>query len=352
MKLANAHAKNLGKIIALLALSAFLALAGCGQKPEGSAVNAGPGETASAGSETAQTKQNGETGGTEEEQSAKRTVYPLTVQDSTGETFVFERAPERIVSTSVAETEILFALGLGDQVVGVSDFDNYPPEVETKPRMGGLLEPNVEAILAANPDLVVTGVTIKESALMEMRRLGLKVFRADPQNVEDVLDNILLFGQIHDRQAEAEALVAKMREDIRKVTEAAARLKPEEKKKVYLEFSPGWTVGRGEFMHELVEMAGGINIAGDLEGWNMVSEEMVIAANPDVIIYAKDLVDHVSGQKLEDIIRSRSGWGQISAIAHDRLVGIDDDILSRPGPRITEALLEIAEGIYPGAVER
>jgi iron complex transport system substrate-binding protein len=347
------RAKRNFNLIWILLMAAMLVLSACGEKPAETASIAGQDVTRPASSASVvSTKSETESGGHADEVQAGRTVYPLTVQDSTGETFTFERAPQRIVSTSVAETEILFALGLGDQVVGVSDYDNYPPEAAAKPKMGNLLEPNVEAILAAEPDLVVTGVTIEKEALAELRRLGLKVFRTDPQSVEDILNTILLFGQIHDKQPEAEALAAKMREDIRKVTEAAAKIKPEERKKVYLEFSPGWTVGRGEFMDELVQMAGGINIAADLEGWNLISEEKVIAADPDVIIFAAELVDETSGKMLEDIIRERKGWDQISAIANGRMVGIDDDLLSRPGPRITEALLQISEGIYPGAVQR
>ncbi len=334
--------------LAILLLAVMLLLAACGNSNSGT--SAEPGPSAPAAAETAGSEAAGQPGGPPADE-AKRTVYPLTVKDSTGAEFTFEKAPERIVSTSVSETEILFALGLGDKVVGVSDYDNFPKEVESKPRMGGVTKPNAEAIIAANPDLVISGISISENALEELRNLGLKVYRTDPKRVEDVLNNILQVGRIADKQPEAEALVANMREEIRKVTEAAATLKPEEKKKVYLEFSPGWTVGKGEFMDELITLAGGINIASDMEGWNKINEEKIIADNPDVILYAKDVTDNKSGKKLEDLIRERDGWDQIKAIADGRMVGLDDDMLSRPGPRITQALLEISKGIYPGLVK-
>jgi len=331
-----------------LTLALAVALAGCGKDNNNSEAspsasqNASPSASASqAASESAPAS----------EAAVKKTEYPLTVKDATGTEFTFDKAPEKIVSTSVSETEILFALGLGDKVVGVSDYDNYPPEALEKQKVGGVTEPNVEAIIALEPDLVISGISIKDTAVEKFRSLNLKLVKTEPKSIEDVLGNILLFGQITDKQTEAEALVAQMREDVRKVTEAAATIKPEDKKKVYIEFSPGWTVGKGEFMDELITLAGGVNIASDMQGWNPINEEKVIADNPDVIVYTLNITDEKSGKKLEDLIQGRSGWDKIKAIADKQLIGMDGDILSRPGPRITEALKQLSEGIYPGLVK-
>lgn len=277
---------------------------------------------------------------------AKSTVYPLTEKDATGKEITFEKAPEKIVSTSPAETEILFALGLADRIVGVSDYDNYPKEAESKTKVGGVVEPNTEAIVAAGADLVVTGISIKDTALANLRTLGLNVVCTNPKKLDDVLSDILLLGRITDKQKEAEALVEQMKADIQKVTDVAAAIKPEEKKKVYIEFSPGWTVGSGEFMDELITLAGGVNIASDVQGWSQINEEKIIKDNPDVIIYTLNVVDD-KGNKLEDLIRGRSGWGEITAIKNNQVAGLDGDVLSRPGPRITQALLGIASAIYP-----
>lgn len=278
---------------------------------------------------------------------SKATVYPLTVKDATGKEFIFTEAPQRIVSTSVSETEVLFALGLGDQVVGVSDYDNYPAEVLDKPKVGGVTNPNIEMIIASNADLVIAGISMKAPVVEEFRALHVNLFKTDPENMKDILDSILLFGLINDKQLEAEAIVAQMEEDIRKVTEAVATLKPEEKKKVYIEFSPGWTVGKGEFMDELITMAGGLNIASDLEGWNAINEEKIIADDPDVIIYPLNITDTESGKRMEELIPGRSGWDKITAIVENRMVGVDKDTLSRTGPRTTQGLMEIFRGIYP-----
>jgi iron complex transport system substrate-binding protein len=283
---------------------------------------------------------------------SKETVYPLTVTDASGFELTFDQAPERIVSTSPSETEILFALGLGDKIFGVSDYDNYPEAALSKPKIGGVVKPNEEAIIATNADLVVGGISMPDDISVKFRELGMKVYKTEPADVEEILTNILQLGVITNTQVKAEEIVAQMREDIRKVTDAVATLKEEDKKKVYLEFAPGWTVGSGEFLDELLKIAGGTNIAHELAGWNKVNEEKIIQDNPDVILYAADLVDYDSGKPLEEIIKNRSGWDKIKAIQDGSLTAINGDILTRPGPRITEGLLIMVEGIYPGLVKQ
>ncbi|USG63353.1 ABC transporter substrate-binding protein [Brevibacillus ruminantium] len=281
------------------------------------------------------------------DKSEKATTYPITIKDATGQDITFTQAPEKIVSASPAETEILFALGLGDKVVGVSDYDDYPEEAKTKPKVGGVLSPNEEAILSQSPDLVIGGISMKKEVVAKLRSLDLKVVTVRPKVVQDVMEDILLIGQITDRQVQAEELVSRMKEDIRKVTEAVQSLKPEEKKKVYLEFSAGWTVGKGEFLDELINLAGGINIAADTEGWNPISEEKILKEDPDVILYAKGFTDEKTGETLEQTIRKRNGWDKMKAIRENQVAGLDHNVLSRPGPRITEGLYEMAKAIYP-----
>lgn len=277
---------------------------------------------------------------------AGATVYPLTVKDATGQQFTFKKAPTRVVSVSPAETESLFALGVGKQIVGVSDYDDYPMEAKAKPKMGGIVQPNEEAILAAKPDIVFTGISMSAEAVNKLRELGITVFKTDPKTVADVIANITLYGKIMDRQQAAKAVTDNMKADIAKVQGEVTRIGKEQRLRVYVEFSPGWTVGKGEFMNELITLAGGENIASDTKGWNQMSEEKVIAANPDVILYGKHVVDK-DGKTFEQMIKGRDGWGDIHAIRNNRVVGLDDNLLSRPGPRVTEGLKEVAKAIYP-----
>jgi len=285
------------------------------------------------------------------EEASAKTVYPLTVKDATGEEITFKEAPKKIISISPAETESLFALGLDEQIVGVSDFDDYPTAATTKPKMGGLYKPNEEAIIAAQPDLVLTGISMSVEAAKHLRDLGITIFKTDPKSVDDVISNIEVFGQITDHQAEAKTVVNKMKQERDEVTEAVKSLTPEQKKKVYIEFSLGWTVGSGEFLNELITLAGGVNVAADTVGWNEISEEKIINDNPDVILFSKNVVDDKTKKKLDEIIKARSGWDQITAVKNNTIYGLEDNLVSRPGPRVTEGLKEIASAIYPELVK-
>lgn len=281
---------------------------------------------------------------------ATATKYPLKMKDTTGTEITLQKAPQRIVSTSTAETEILFALGLGDRIVAVSDFDNYPEEAKTKPKVGGVSAPNVEAVLAANADLVITGISIKEDGLAKLRSLNLPLYKFEPKSIDDIFANVLVLGQLTDKQKEAQELVDKMKKEIDQIKTAVGAVKPEQKKKVYIEFSPGYTVGKGEFMDEVLTLAGGINIAADTKGYNKINEEKIIQDNPAVIFYTTGTKDK-AGQTLDQVIKSRNGWDKIEAVKNNQLVGVNQDTLNRPGPRIVEGLLTIAKGIYPDLVK-
>jgi iron complex transport system substrate-binding protein len=280
-----------------------------------------------------------------------RTEFPLTVEDATGETFTFKEAPKQIISISPAETEALFALGLDEQVVGVSDFDDYPVAATTKPKMGGLYNPNEESIIAAQPDLVLTGISMSVEATEKLRDLGIPVFKTDPKSVDDVIANIELYGRITDHQAEAKVVLDQMKQERDEVAELVKSLTPEQKKKVYMEFSLGWTVGSGEYMDDVITLAGGVNVAADTVGWNEISEEKIINDNPDVILYAKNVIDEKTQQTLDQMIKERSGWDQITAVKNNAIVGLEDNLISRPGPRVTQGLKIIANAIYPELVK-
>ncbi|MFD0697379.1 ABC transporter substrate-binding protein [Paenibacillus sp. GCM10027628] len=282
---------------------------------------------------------------------AKKTQYPLKLKDATGKEFTFEKAPERIVSVSPAETEGLFALGLDDKIVGVSDFDDYPDAAKSKPKMGGITKPNQEALIAANAGVVFTGVSMKADTVEKLRAMNLNVFKVEPKTLDDAIADIQTFGLITDHQEQADKVIAKMKADRQKVVDAVKDVKPEQKKKVYIEFSPGWTVGSGEFMDELIGLAGGVNVAGDTKGWQQISEEKIIGQNPNVILYAQGFVDDKTKKPLDEIIRGRSGWDQIDAVKNKKVIGVDQNLLSRPGPRMTDGLLEMAKGIYPELVK-
>lgn len=317
-------------------------MAGCGKDASGPSNANTP----------AQQEQNAQTAQGEQEGSpseAQATAYPLTVKDVTGAEFTFEAAPQRIVSLAPSETEGLFALGLDEQIVGVSDVDDYPEAVKDKPRMGGF-QVNVEAVIAAKPDLVLAGNLIDPATVKNLTDLGIKVYQSNPNSLEETMANIRAVGEITDRQKEAEKVIAQMEKERDLVLNAVKALTPDQKKKVYIEFSAGWTVGKGVFMDELITLAGGENVASDLEGWNEINEENIIKANPDVILFARNVIDE-NNKTIGDIIKARGGWDQITAVKEDRVIGLDDNLLSRPGPRVTQGLIEMARAIYPELIQ-
>ncbi|WP_127584130.1 ABC transporter substrate-binding protein [Paenibacillus koleovorans] len=275
---------------------------------------------------------------------SKKTVYPLTVKDASGKDVTFTKAPERIVSLSPSETEVLFALGLNSKIVGVSQYDDYPEEAKSKPKMGNL-QGNPEAIIAANPDIVFAGLSLNKPSVDKLTELKMNLFTAEPKTVDQAIERIALYGKITDTQEQADKVIAQMKADKQKVADALKGLKDDQKKKVYVEFSAGWTVGKGEFMDDLITLAGGVNVASDLQGWKQISEEKIIQSNPEVILFSKGVPD------LEKTIRGRGGWDKIKAMQDNKVIAVDDNLLSRPGPRVTKALIDVAKAIYPDLVK-
>lgn len=267
------------------------------------------------------------------------TTYPLTVKDASGTDITFEKAPKKIISIAPSETEVLFAIGAGANVIAVDDWSDYPSDTAALPKVGGM-DANVEKILELEPDLVVAGWSLSMKTVELLRGLGLTVFTFETKSLDAAIAHIREMGTILNLGKEAEAVAVKMEADRKLVVDTLSGLTEAEKKRVYVEFSPGWTVGKGEFMDELLTLAGAINVA-DQEGWYEISEEKIIEANPDTILYSAGV------EGLEALITSRAGWTKIDAITQGNMISVDDNLISRPGPRITDALVEVAKAIYP-----
>ena len=270
--------------------------------------------------------------------------YPMTVTDPAGRQVTIKAEPKAIVSLAPSITEILYALGLGDKVVGVTEFCNYPPEAQAKPKVGGFADVNIEKLLSLNPDLVLVSSIHIAQVLPELEKLGLTVVVVDAHDLPQVLESIALVGKIAGKEKEAESLVAEMQKRMDAVAKAVeGRKKP----KVFWELSSDlWSVGPGSFVHDLIVRAGGENIATG-HPYPQLTSEAVISADPDVII----LADHPYGESAETVAK-RPGWDKIKAVKEGRIVELTPeqvDITSRPGPRIVDALELIAKVLHPDA---
>ncbi|MEW6547674.1 MAG: cobalamin-binding protein [Bacillota bacterium] len=277
--------------------------------------------------------------------------FPLTVTDGTGRQVTIPAQPQKIVSLSPSCTEILFALGLGSKVVGVDKFSNYPPEAQKVEKVGGFSDPSVEKIAALKPDLIL-GTGMHKKVLPQLESLGIPVVLLEPRNVEGVLADIGTVGRLTGVPEAAEKVVADVRNRIDRVKAKVDTVPREQRPWVYYEVysEPIMTVGPNTLIHQLIELAGGRNIAYDAQtDYPEFSAEAVIQRNPAVIIFPSF---HGSASLTVDKLKARPGWAAIAAVKDGRVHPIDADIISRPGPRIADAVEELARLILPDLFPR
>ncbi|MGI9953090.1 cobalamin-binding protein [Moorellaceae bacterium AZ2] len=276
--------------------------------------------------------------------------YPLTVADDMGRTVTLESRPERLVSLAPGNTEILFALGLGDKVVGVDDYSDYPPKAAEVPKVGGFSNPNVEKIVALQPDLVLA-TNMHEQAVRRLEEVGIPVAVVSPKSVEGVLQSIEWIGKMTAADERAAELVTDLESRMRKVEAVVEGIPQEKRPWVYYEVysDPIMTAGPQTLIGQLIELAGGRNIAYDAQAdYPEFSVEAIIERNPEVIIFPQW---HGSESLTVEQVKSRNGWQQVRAIKNNRVFGVDANIISRPGPRIVEALEVLAKIIHPELFE-
>jgi iron complex transport system substrate-binding protein len=272
--------------------------------------------------------------------------FPLTVTDGVGNQVTIESEPERIISLAPSHTETLYALGLGERVVGVTEFCNYPPETAEIAKVGGFSGVDLEQIVGLDPDLVLATTMHMGDVVPALQEHGITVFVVAPTTILDVLEAIGAIGQITGREEEAEALIADMQERIDAVQQA---VKDAPRPTVFWELGPElYTVGPGSFVSDLIAMAGGENVADDADSpWPQLSVEAIILKDPDVLV----LADHNYGETAE-MVKERPGWEEISAVRDGRVIEItNDDIVSRPGPRIVDGLEFLAQALHPDLFE-
>ena len=272
-------------------------------------------------------------------------AFPVTLTDDDGTEVTLPAEPQRIVSLTPAETEILYAIGAGDRVVGkVEDIANYPPEAADVPVMGRFDGVDVEQIVAANADLVLAGGSggTPPDAIEQLRSLGIPVLVVYAESVDEALGDIELTAAAVGQPAEGEALVADMRQQFDEVAAATADV---DKPRVFIETGnqPAiYGIADNSVYAEMVELAGGEAVTtGSATNWEMPVERLV-TEDPEIIL----LADSNYGVTAEEV-HGRSGWDGITAVKEDAIHPIDDIVTTRPGPRLTDGLLELLSKIHP-----
>lgn len=273
----------------------------------------------------------------------------VSVEDMCGRQIALEAPATRLVVLTAADVEIVYALGAGDMVVGVGAYCDYPADVFALPQVQSGAETNIEEILALEPDVVIMDTMAQTAEQIEaLESAGVTVVMTDADSISDTFQAILLIGAVTGKDAEAEALVQSMADVFDGVVEQAQ----ETGLTVYFEVYPLqwglWAAGSGSFMDELAGMVGAHNVFGDLPAWAEVSEEQVIAANPDIIITTTGYWGE--GPLPEEEIAGRAGWENVNAVVNGRVYAVDSNVFSRPGPRLAEAAQTLLE-LVNGAVE-
>ncbi|OPY30369.1 MAG: Cobalamin-binding protein precursor [Methanocella sp. PtaU1.Bin125] len=279
--------------------------------------------------------------------------YPMTVMDYYGRTATIDKAPERIVSLSAANTELLFDLGLGSKIVGVDDYSDYPAEAKAITKVSGFAEVSYEKITAVDPDVIFAEDIVGEEAVTRLREMGFPVVEVKNSNLTMIRKSIELFGRVTDTSANATALIDKIDREIAAINAKTAGLNESQKPNVllltgFLISSPQiYPYGSGTYGDELLTLTGCKNAAGDVLGYQVMSNEAIIKADPDYIVIPVDGVMCT----MDDYNYFKNGnetWMKsLTAVKNGKVFWVDGNLFLRPGPRTPQAGLDLARIVHP-----
>lgn len=270
----------------------------------------------------------------------------IEITDIKGKTVVLNKTPERIVSLSPTNTEIVFALDAGEKLVGVTSFCDYPEEAKEIDKIGDFENPNIELIKKMDPDLVLAGGFLQEDLMAALEELGIPVASTEAAGVESIYDSIAMIGKLVGQETKAEELINNIHKDIEEIEN---KVMGKEKPKVfYLVWKdPIFTAGQGTYINEIIQIAGGQNVASEIEGWGQYSFEELLKQDPDILIAAYHSTDE--GMRKEDIMEDEL-FSKLPCVRDGKIhIMSDDNIVSRPGPRVVEAIREMAETLHGDA---
>ncbi len=283
---------------------------------------------------------------------ATPTGESVTLTDGLGREVTLQSAPQKVVSLAPSNTEILFALGAAGQVVGRDEFSDFPAEAKALPSIGGSMgQYDMEAIASLQPDLVLAAELNTPEQVRALEELHLTVYYlSNPKDLDGLYANLLTVGSLTGHTVEAEKLAGQLQE---RVTGIAAKLQNASARPlVYYELDASdpakpYTMGPGTFIDQLIQLAGGENIGGRLtSAYGQLSLEEILVANPDVIL----LGDAAYGVT-PDVVAARPGWSAIQAVKNGKVHPFDDNLVSRPTPRLVDGLEALARLIHPEAFQ-
>ena len=278
--------------------------------------------------------------------STQKTPASSTYIDDIGRTVQIVGIPQRIISLSPSNTEMVYALGLQDKLVGVTSYDNYPPDAKNKPIVSDYSTVDLEKIVNAKPDLVLADSIHEKDTIPALEKLGITVYTMTPNNIDGILNEIKVLGRITGKTKESNDLVAGMQARIKTVIDITAKLTDVQKPRVLFVtwHDPIWTAGNDTMIQYLINDAGGINIAADLKGYATITLESVVQRNPQIIVVMSSMGDQHSSL---NYIKSNPQFASTDAVKNGQVVEIDADIFGRTTPRIVDGLETLTKILHP-----
>ncbi len=281
----------------------------------------------------------------------------ITIVDDQGTETILPAVPQRIVSLAPSVTPILYEIGVGDKVVGLTEYDDYPYnftawfEAGNMTKVGGFSTPSMEAIASVNPDIIFT-TNINEASIPNMRQLGYKVVVVGPTSIEGIYSTINLIGKATGAEASATSLVDSLKTQISNVESKIAAAQIADKPTVYYEVwydsSGVMSAGAASWINDVISKAGGINIfADETQEYPTTSSEVIVQKNPDVVLLPTGMGTGTPFYGSVEEVIARPGWSAISGIKNDRLYVIDQDLFSEPGMRVADQVEIVAKCLYP-----
>jgi iron complex transport system substrate-binding protein len=280
---------------------------------------------------------------------ASPTPAPITLTDGLGKSFTFDQPYQKIVSLAPSNTEILFAIGAGNQVVARDNFSDYPETAkQVKDIGGGWGEVDTEAIVALAPDLVLAAEINAAEQVKSLEDLGLNVYYlSNPKTLDGMYDNLRTVAKLTGHESETETLIESLKSRVAAVDSKIASVT--DKPVVFYELDGSdpnapWTSGPGTFVDLLLTQAGGANLGNLLDSsWAQISLEKLVTENPDLIL----LGDAAWGGVTPEAVAARAGWSSLAALKNGKVFPFDDNLISRPGPRMVDGLEQLAKLLHP-----
>jgi iron complex transport system substrate-binding protein len=279
--------------------------------------------------------------------SSKAVNYPLTIIDITETAVTIPQEPQRIISVAPSNTEILFALGLEDKIVGITNYCNFPEETKNIEKIGETFPLNLEKIVSLKPDLILAYAgQLKE--IPRLRELGLNTIVIEPLNLQETLKSIQMVATVGGIPEKGNILVENLSQRIDQIKTEVSNLEITKKPKIFIGgiYETIWTPGEGTLFNELINLAGGTNIAAGFSGWTKISPEFIVKEDPDIIIIPIGAMNPGDELKIKENISQRPGWSNLSAVKTQKIFIVNEDLFFRPGPRIVDGLERLFKIFY------